>query len=276
MQELRVILCLSSSQITTKYWTSGNILPSTWCLTKSISACAVTLQSYSKVLGLSNTLQSTALVHSSHSNQLLWNTVLQRRPSSWQQQWKVTELEYVSLWLIWKYLQRQRCSLLSRPFCGAPRLSVYNHTIWPMISSSRCHSLKLFRYGLDHQRKLAFICSFSLILVVRPFLSVSALRDLLFSSLRPFDLRCWDLVFTIQKERGGGEDEKEHSLFLLCCPFIYRYLCCHGHNYHTFQFTCCAALIISALWIVVRVQTKHNTLLFIPVPFVTTGKSRPG
>lgn len=195
--------------------------PSRWCLTKPISACAVTLQSYSKVLGLFNTLQSTALVHSSHSNQLLWNTVLQRRPSSWQQQWKVTELEYVSLWLIWKYLQRKRCSLLSRPFCGAPRLSVYNHTIWPMISSSRCHSLKLFRYGLDHQRKLAFICSFSLILVARPFLSVSALRDLLFSSLRPFDLRCWGLVFTIQKESGGGggrEDEKEHSFFFTMLP----------------------------------------------------------
>lgn len=186
--------------------------PSRWCLTKPISACAVTLQSYSKVLGLFNTLQSTALVHSSHSNQLLWNTVLQRRPSSWQQQWKVTELEYVSLWLIWKYLQRQRCSLLSRPFCGAPRLSVYNHTIWPMISSSRCHSLKLFRYGLDRQRKLAFICSFSLILVARPFLSVSALRDLLFSSLRPFDLRCWDLVFTIQKESGGGEGRMRKSI----------------------------------------------------------------
>lgn len=107
---------------------------------------------------------------------------------------------------------------LYRPLCGVLRWSVYNHTIWPMILSSHCYSLKLFSYSLDHQGKLAFIWSFSLISVSRPFLSLSALGDLLFSSPGPFDLRLSALVFTTEKEphKEGRED-----LHFYCAAFFF-------------------------------------------------------
>lgn len=85
-------------------------------------------------------------------------------------------------------------------FCGVLGWFVNNHSIWPMILSSGCFSLKLFIYSLDNQGKLAFIWSFSLISAPRPFLSLADLGDLLFSSPRPFDLRLWALVFITQKE----------------------------------------------------------------------------
>lgn len=109
---------------------------------------------------------------------------------------------------------------LYMPFCGALSWSVHDHTIWPMILSSCCYSLKLFSYSPDHQDKLAFIWSLSLISVSRPFLSLSALGDLLFSSPRPFDLSLWALVFTPQKGDWQRQGEKTHCFqILLCCPF---------------------------------------------------------
>lgn len=109
---------------------------------------------------------------------------------------------------------------LSRPFSGALRWSVCNRIIWPMILSLCCYSLKLFSYSLDHQDKLAFMWSFSVICVSRHFHFLSAIWDMLFSSPRPFDLNLWALVFTIQKEtdKKGG---KTHCFqIVLCWPFF--------------------------------------------------------
>lgn len=132
---------------------------------------------------------------------------------------------------------------------GVLRRSANNCTIWPTISSSRCDSLKLCSNSFDHQSKLAFIWSSPLISA--PFLSLSVLGDLLFSSPRPFDLGLWALVFTSQK---GPHTERERKVRILLCWllffwfFFYWHLCynlCHYPSFHLL----CVAFIICALWI---------------------------
>lgn len=120
---------------------------------------------------------------------------------------------------------------LHRPFCSVFRRSVYNHTIWPMILSSRCYALKLFSNSLDHQDKLAFILSSSLISVLRPFFSPTALRDLLFSSPGPFDLRLLALGFTSQNE---SHKERQRRLEMLLCCLFFSPLRYHLCNYPVF------------------------------------------
>lgn len=119
------------------------------------------------------------------------------------------------------------------------RRSVYNHAIWPMILSSRCYALKLFSNSLDHQDKLAFILSFSLISVLRPFFPLSALRDLLFSSPGPFDLRLLALGFTSQNE--CHKERQRRLQMLLCCLFFPHcvIMCVIIPSFNLLRLCCC-------------------------------------
>lgn len=85
----------------------------------------------------------------------------------------------------------------------------------------RC-SLKPLRRSFDHQRKLAFIWPSPLISACRPFFSPSVLRDLLFSSPPPFDLRRPALVFmyAATKREGVWRAQKRRRCAVLFLVFL--------------------------------------------------------
>lgn len=168
---------------------------------------------------------------------------------------------------------------LHRPFCGVLRWSVYNHTIWPMILSSRFYSLKLFSYSLDHQGKLAFIWSFSLICVSSLPFSISPRRPALFIT-RTVWSETLSSGFYYTERASQREGEKTYIFIVLpffCfCFFVFLDICVICVIIPSFNLL--SVLLLSHQHFELsreKLQAHWNVLLFM-LPALLSLLTRPG